>query len=188
MRTIGDYPGGTAIAGRRYRNNVLIPGATGASYTIIDADTGHNWSTRKKSKPPTPRSRKWFRSAEVTVGHDGSDHGKGTLLGTGPFALGATVTRVIGDYPGSTPIAGRRYRNNVLIPGATGASYTIDAADVGQQLVYEEDVQHNDTGTRKSFRSAPVTVAAAPVRLRIAVGPSCRRPPPSTRSTPSSTT
>jgi hypothetical protein len=68
--------------------------------------------------------------------------------------------RVIGTYPGATPIAGRRYRNNVLIAGATAASYTLTAADIGQQLVYEELVSATTPACRPG--SAPPPSPSAP--------------------------
>ena len=157
-RTIGTYPGSTAIAGRRYRNNVLIPGATSASYTLVAADAGQVLVYEELAQRNDTKVQKWFRSASVTVAGSEPTMTKAPTFGVGPFSQGMVFTRAIGEYPGSTPIAGRRYRNNVLIDGATGADYTIVAADVGQPLVYEELVERNDTKVQKWFRSAPVTV------------------------------
>jgi hypothetical protein len=161
-RVVGDYPGSTPVAGRRYRNNVLIPGATSAGYVIEFSDAGQQLVYEEEVEHNVTKVRKWFRSAAVTVdGIAQPTMTKAPSIGVGPFAQGTTLTRVIGEYPGSTPVAGRRYRNNVLIADATSASYTLVAADVGQQLVYEEEVERNDTKTRQWFRSAAVVPVAA---------------------------
>lgn len=162
VRTVGVYPGSTAVAGRRYRNNVLIPGATAASYTLVAADIGQQLVYEEEVQENSSKVRKWFRSAPVTIGPKQPIMTKAPSLGTATAALGTALLRVVGDYPGSTAVAGRRYRNNVLIPGATNASYTVVAADLGQELVYEEDVVEDVSKVRKSFRSAVVKVAASP--------------------------
>jgi len=153
-RVVGEYPGSTPVAGRRYRDNVLIAGATGASYAIDVADVGHQLVYEEEVEANDSKVRKWFRSAAVAV--PSTDPGVTRLpsIGAGPFSSGTVLTRVVGVYPGSTPVAGRRYRNNVLIAGATSATYTIVAADIGQQLVYEEEAKRDDTGASKWFRSA----------------------------------
>ncbi len=84
-------------------------------------------------------------------------------FGPGPYTVGKSITRVSGVYPGAKPVAGRRYRDGTLIPGATTASYVIQAADIGATLVYEEEALHDTTGERKWFRSAGVKGAAAVV-------------------------
>lgn len=158
VRTIGTYPGGKPIAGRRYRNNVLIQGGTSASYTIAAADVGQQLVYEELVERYDNKALAWYRSAAITVPGPDPFMSKAPALGAGTLVPGTALTRVMGEYPGSTPVAGRRYRDDVLIPGATGASYTLVAADAGKQLVYEEEAKRNDTGARKWFRSAAVTV------------------------------
>jgi len=165
VRTVGVYPDSTPIAGRRYRNGTLIAGATSASYTLVAADIGQQLVYEEEVQHNVTKVRKSFRSAAVTIGLTPPTMTAAPSFGTAAATLGASLQRVVGTYPGSTAVAGRRYRNNVLIAGATGAAYTIVAADLGQQLVYEEDVVHNTTGVRKSFRSPILNVAAAPIAV-----------------------
>jgi len=161
-RVIGTYPGATPIAGRRYRNDVLIAGATGASYKITEADVGQPLVYEELVERTDDQVRTWYRSAEVLIGDALPTASKAPSFGSGG-AVGEAMTRVVGEYPGSTPVAGRRYRNGVLIPGATAADYIFATEDVGQEMVYEEEAQHNETLTRKWFRSAAVTATAAVV-------------------------
>lgn len=88
--------------------------------------------------------------------------------GGGPFTVGKSVTRLVGDYQGGVPVAGRRYRNGVLIPGGDAVAYTITSADVGAVLVYEEEVEYSDK-SRKWIKSAPATAVAAPVAPAVEV-------------------
>jgi hypothetical protein len=163
VRTVGVYPDSTPIAGRRYRNGTLIAGATSASYTLVAADIGQQLVYEEEVQHNVTKVRKTFRSAALTIGLTQPTMTAAPSFGTAAATLGASLQRLVGTYPGSTAVAGRRYRNNVLIAGSTGAAYTIVAADLGQQLVYEEDVVHNTTGVRKSFRSPILSVAAAPI-------------------------
>jgi hypothetical protein len=144
---------------------VLIEGATGASYTITTADAGQKLVYEEEARLDATGVTKSFRSAEVVVPLTDTTLVKAPSFGAGSPAVGTTVTPVIGEYAGATPVAGRRYRNNVLIEGATGASYTISTTDAGQKLVYEEDVQLDATGVTKSFRSAEVVVPISDTTL-----------------------
>ncbi len=89
-------------------------------------------------------------------------------FGAGPVMVGIAATRIGGVYPNALGVAGRRYRNGVLIPGATGADYTPIDADAGQALVFEECAQ-TAAGVQEWFRS-PAVVPLAGIPAANATG------------------
>ena len=81
--------------------------------------------------------------------------GKVTI--SGRAALGQILTAV---YSGSDPVAYQWLRNGVEIAGATGSSYTLELADVGQQI--RAVVAAKDDNYKGSITSATVSVEKLP--------------------------
>ena len=63
-RKIGKYSNAEAVAGRRYRKGVLIPGATGASYVILAEDVAQPLVYEELARSPNG-TEQWFKSAAV---------------------------------------------------------------------------------------------------------------------------
>lgn len=78
---------------------------------------------------------------------------------SGTATQGQTLTRTIGTYTGypSPTITGNWQRNGVDISGATGATYQLQAADVGTNIRYRENAT-NASGTINTYSNVTSTV------------------------------
>jgi len=80
---------------------------------------------------------------------------------TGAAQVGQTLTGTNGTIAGGV-FAGRRwFRDGSAITGATGATYVVQAADVGKRISQEVTATVTSTGGKVSQRSAPTAVVIA---------------------------
>ena len=127
-------PGSFALAYQWYRGNAPIPGAIGASYTLRPEDAGAavtvtvtgtrpGYTTIARVATPTPAIAKAKLVATPTPKI------------TGKATVGEALTAVPGTWgPGPVPLTYQWYRGTTAIPGASAASYTVQAADLGAKL------------------------------------------------------
>ncbi|HKP89788.1 MAG TPA: hypothetical protein VJT75_07395, partial [Thermoleophilaceae bacterium] len=144
-----------------------IPGATGAAYVLTSADVGRT-----------------VRGVVTGANAGGSDSAatsvSGTVEGTAPVtsgrpaiagtpAEGSTLTAQRGDWTGAGPIAyGYRWlrcdaSGNACteVPGASGPTYTLGAADVGHAMRVVVTATNAD-GSRESTSGDTAAVIARP--------------------------
>jgi hypothetical protein len=158
-RTEGTWSGvpTPSLTGQWRRNGAAIPGETGATYTIVAADSGADidyletatnaeGSTSADSNDITVQT---FTAPVNTVAP--------SITGNDPATIDDVLTRVEGTWSGNpTPtLAGEWYRNNVAT-GETGSTYTVTAADDNSFIFYRETAT-NAIGSA-SEDSAAVTV------------------------------
>lgn len=158
-RTAGSWSGTPtpSVSGQWRRNGVAIPSETGATYTIVAADSGADIDYIETAT-----------NAEGSATADSNDITTQTftaptndvapsITGNDPATIDDVLTRVEGTWSGNpTPVlTGEWYRNNVAT-GETGSTYTVTAADDNSFIFYRETAT-NAIGSA-SADSAAVTV------------------------------
>lgn len=134
----GTWTAGTSYAYRWLRNGAAITGATAMSYKLTEADRGQRIAVRVTGSKPL------FTTLTRTVLGAGSVAPSSTtvLNRTLPTLTGAPVVgSVLKAAPGTWSQSGLTYRyqwlrdRSIPIPGATGSSYKVTAADLAFRSV-----------------------------------------------------
>ncbi|MEN1973683.1 hypothetical protein [Cellulomonas olei] len=157
--TLTARPGSWSVSGltttyQWLRDGAAISGATSASYRVTASDVG-----RKLAVKVTVR-RTGYKAASSTSAAT-APVAKGTIaVRTKPTAAGsAKVGAVLTAKPGTWSASGVTLRYQWLragkpVPGATKATYTVAAADLGQRLSVRV------TAVRSGYTSASATSAS----------------------------
>lgn len=150
---------GTVTVGQWYRNTAAIAGATGLTYTVVAADNNRTLTYRETAtnaagsfvgisnslqvvtEPPV------FTSSPVIAGDN---------------VIGSVLTCTPGTVTGGQITARQWLRNGSTIGGATGLTYTLQAADDGRAITVRES-STNLGGTVTSTSNAISVVAPLPV-------------------------
>ncbi|MCR6688216.1 Ig-like domain repeat protein [Cellulomonas sp.] len=127
-------PTGGELSYAWLRDGVPIPGATGPSYQLVQADTGAQVSARVTSALPdlglgvettAPTARVWGPAAVSTA--------PPRIVGTAAVGTQLAATTGTWDVTGLT-FQYQWSRAGVPISGATSSRYTVTTADVGKSL------------------------------------------------------
>jgi hypothetical protein len=161
VATVADADGLGPVSYQWLRDGVAVAGATGASYTLGDADVGariavrvsytDGWGTAEtlSSAPTAP-------VANVNDAPVGLPLAQGSATEDQTLALDVAA---IADADGLGGYAFQWQRNGVAIGGATNATYTLGDADVGAVLTAR--VSYTDGwGTLETLVSAPTAPVA----------------------------
>jgi predicted outer membrane repeat protein len=127
-------PGNVSLARQWLRNGVPIPGATGTSYVLSDADFGASVSLRVTASAPgySPASATSAGTPAVAAGTL-STAGTGTVKGR--LKVGKRVTAIPpACTPAPTAIAYQWLRNGKPIANATKIKYKLKRADKGKKI------------------------------------------------------
>jgi hypothetical protein len=126
------------------RNGVPIPGATAATYTVTAADEGTAIQCQGFATNPTAGTTSVARPAYVVapapaeplpVPPNSSD--LGVQAGSVGAAKGNPHTCPTESWKNATSFSFSWYRNGVLIPGATAATYTPTEADLASAAAFQ---------------------------------------------------
>ena len=152
--TLADADGLGAISYQWQRDGVNVAGATGATYTLGDADVGHTIDVVASYTDGhgTLESVASAATAAVTNVND-APTGTVTISGTAQENQVLTASNTLADADGLGAISYQWQRDGVNVAGATGATYTLGDADVGHTI----DVVASYTdghGTLESVASA----------------------------------
>jgi hypothetical protein len=165
--TLADADGLGVISYQWQRNGVNIGGATGSTYTTVQADVGQvlRVVASYTDGQGTNESVASSDTAAVTNVND-APTGSVTIDDTTP-TQGQTLTasNTLADADGLGVISYQWQRNGVNIGGATGSTYTTVQADVGQVLRVvasyidgqgtTESVASSDTAAATNVNDAP---------------------------------
>ena len=126
----GAWGTGVAFTVQWLRNGVLIPGAVGSSYRLAAADAGQRVSVRVTGSRAGYASAS-KASAAVLVPR--------VLLASKPSYGGKALLGVVlwaknGAWSAGTSFRYQWYRNGVAIPGETGSTHRLVAADLNKRL------------------------------------------------------
>lgn len=125
---------GLTYATQWLRDDTAISGATAASYALVPADAGHRLAVRvTATREGYAAGVASSASLEALPGPAASLTSAPTLAGD-PL-VGATLTVTTGTWDASGLWFGYQWlRDGAAIPGASTASYVLDAADLGHQV------------------------------------------------------
>lgn len=161
-RTAGTWTGnGTpSITGRWTRDDVTIAGQTGATYVTVAGDVGKVIKYVEDATDATP-SASSAASNGIGVTPIALANTSAPSF-TGTPTVGSTLTYVAGTWTGTPPVTVTLdgwTRDGVLISGATGNTYTLQAADQGKQVALIE--RGTDAFGSSTVAASSVTVSAA---------------------------
>ena len=133
--TLADADGLGAISYQWQRDGVNVVGATGATYTLGNADVGHaiDVVASYTDGHGTLESKASAATALVTNVND-PPTGTVTISGTAQENQVLTASNTLADADGLGAISYQWQRDGVNVVGATGATYTLGNADVGHAI------------------------------------------------------
>lgn len=161
-RTAGTWSGnGTiVVTGRWTRDDATIAGETGATYVTVAGDVGKSIKYVEDATDDTPSSSS---AASNGIGVTPIARANTTPPSfTGSPTVGSVLTYVPGTWTGTPTVTvtlDNWTRNGSPIAGATGSTYTLQAADQGQQVGLVE--RCTDANGSSTLASGTVTVSAA---------------------------
>ena len=131
--TLADADGLGAISYQWQRDGANISGATGSTYTLGNADVGHTIDVVASYTDGhgTAESVASASTAAVTNVND-APTGTVTISGTAAENQVLTASNTLADADGLGAISYQWQRDGVNVSGATGTTYTLGEADVGQ--------------------------------------------------------
>ncbi len=159
--TLADADGLGAVKYQWLRDGVAITGAAAATYVLKEADVGHAVSVRAGYVDRLGTAESVTSEATAAVANV-NDAPTGTVTVTGAARQGSTLTlahATLADADGSGAMGYQWLRGGVAVDGATGTSYTLTQADVGQAITAR--VSYVDGhGTAESKASAATAAVA----------------------------
>lgn len=141
------------------RDGSAIRGATGASYRVASADAGKTLSVRvtgtKSGYQSATRTSAVKRVPKVLKA--------GNPRISGSATVGSKLSGSAGSWTAGTTLRYQWYRSGVAVPGATGTSYWVGAADVGHTItLYVAGSKSGYVSTARS--TGPTRVVSYPSR------------------------
>ncbi len=153
-------PAPVALTYQWLRGGVAITGATAATYTLAAADVGKAMTVKVTGTKTGYATTSKTSAATVTVAAGTLTAPVPTVSGTAK--VGSVLTATPGTWgPAPVALTYQWFRTGVAITGATAATYTLAAADLGKTMTVQV------TGTKAGFTTAAKTSAAT---AAVAVG------------------
>jgi surface protein len=158
--TLGDLDGLGPITYQWKRDLIAISGATGTTYTLLEADVGKYITVTASYTDGFGAAESKTSSSTVSIANvNDSPTGSVTISGTPTQGQLLTASNTLVDVDGLGPITYQWKRGVTAISGATGATYTLVQADVGSAITVTAsytDLQ----GTPESVTSAATSEVA----------------------------
>ena len=170
-----DGLGNAVFAYQWIRGGADIPGATGASYTAVEADEGERLKVRVEFTDDAGNAESLTSAATdaVEAAPRANTPAEGAPAISGTARVGGTLTASMSgvtdaDGLDDATFAYQWIRGGANIPGATGASYTAVEADLGERLKVRVGFA-DDAGNEESVTSAATGKVAARPQPKISV-------------------
>ncbi|WP_345751548.1 carboxypeptidase regulatory-like domain-containing protein [Microbacterium rhizophilus] len=153
----GTWTTGTAFTYQWFADDVVIAGATKATYALTAADAGKKISVEVAGSKAgyAPASKKSVQTAAVTL----LTLTTATPTITGTTTVGSTLTAVTGMWTTGATFAYRWLADDAAISGATASTYVLTAADAGKKISVE--VSGSKTGYAPASKKSAQTAAVA---------------------------
>ncbi|MGB5260112.1 MAG: hypothetical protein WBO34_06245, partial [Gammaproteobacteria bacterium] len=134
--TLADADGlSGAISYQWYRDGVAIGGATGTTYTTVQADVGAVITVVASYTDDQGTSESVGSAGTAAVTNmNNAPTGSVTISGTSTEDQVLTASNTLADIDGMGPLSYQWYRDGVAIGGATGTTYTLGDADVSSTI------------------------------------------------------
>ena len=157
------------------RGGADIPGATGATYAVVDADEGERLKVRVDFTDDAGNAERLTSTAtdavEAAPRANTPAEGRPAIAGTARVGEALTAsTAGVSDADGldNAEFAHQWLRGGADIPGATGATYAVVDADEGERLKVRVEFT-DDAGNEESVTSAATKAVAARPRPKVSV-------------------
>ena len=157
------------------RGGADISGATGSSYTAVDADAGERLKVRVAFEDDAGNEESLTSAATdaVEAAPRANTPAEGRPAISGKARVGGTLTAStsgVTDADGldNATFAHQWLRGGADIPGATGATYALVDADEGERLKARVEFT-DDAGNEESLTSAATKAVAARPRPKVSV-------------------
>ena len=157
------------------RGGADISGATGASYTVVEADLGERLKVRVAFADDAGNEESLTSAATdaVEAAPRANTPAEGRPAISGTARVGGTLTAStsgVTDADGldNATFAHQWLRGGADIPGATGATYAVVDADEGERLKVRVAFE-DDAGNEESLTSAATKAVAARPRPKVSV-------------------
>ncbi|HYD75388.1 choice-of-anchor U domain-containing protein [Ramlibacter sp.] len=174
--TLADADGMTPVTYQWLANGTDIAGATGATFTLTQAEVGKQVTVRASYTDAlgTPESVVSLPAGTVANTNDAPS---GTVTVTGSHVQGETLTASndLADADGMGTVSYQWLSDGTAIAGATGTTYTLTEAEVGKQVTVRasytdllgqaEAVTSTGTGSVGNVNDSPmgaVTISGTP--------------------------
>ena len=133
--TLADADGLGVISYQWQRDGVNVVGATGATYTLGNADVGHTIDVVAKYTDGHGTQESVTSATTTSVSNvNDAPTGSVTISGTASKGQVLTASNTLADADGLGAISYQWQRDGVDVAGATGPSYTLGNADVGHTM------------------------------------------------------
>ncbi len=156
-----DGPASLTFGYQWKRGGTDIPGATGATYTLTQADVGAAIAVTVSWTDDGGMDESLTSAATAAVANV-NDTPTGAVTITGTATQGETLTAVtdtIADADGLGTFSYQWKRDGTAIPGATGSTYVLAQADVGAAITVTVSWT-DDGGTAESLTSSATAMVA----------------------------
>ena len=157
------------------RGGADIPGATGASYTAVEADLGERLKVRVAFEDDAGNAERRTSAATdaVEAAPRANTPAEGAPAIRGKARIGGTLTASTADIADEDGLDNAEFAHQWLrggadIPGATGADYTAVVADEGERLKVRVEFA-DDAGNEESLTSAATKAVAPRPRPKVSV-------------------
>ncbi|GAA1622087.1 S-layer homology domain-containing protein [Leucobacter chromiireducens] len=159
----GWTPSSIAYSTQWMKNGKAIPGATEAKYTLTPEDEGAKLQVKISGSLPNTKSVTMTTTPIIVKGLEVIP---GTVKITGTPEATKTITATASGWvPAAAVISYQWHRAGTPINGATGASYTLTTADIGQKVTVRL------SGTLAGYKTASLTsnpVTVKPKQITVA--------------------
>lgn len=154
----GTWPAQTTITYTWLRDGQVIAGQTSSTYVVVSGDTGIKIACRVNATGPGGTTQITNESADVTIAAPSTSD---TVTVSGQAQEGTTLTCNRGTWTGSPTFTYTWLRAGSPISGATSATYTPTASDVGSTLRCRVSATNaGGTVTLTSAATSAVIIAA----------------------------
>jgi uncharacterized delta-60 repeat protein len=154
--TLADTDGMGVVTYQWQRNGVDIGGATGSTYTTVQADVGSVITVIATYTDGHGTLETIASAGTAAVGNvNNAPTGSVTISGTPTEDQTLTASNTLADVDGMGAVSYQWQRNGVDIVGATNATYTLGDADVGANITVIASYTDGG-GTNESVASAGV--------------------------------
>lgn len=145
--TPGTWTGSPNVTGVWQVDGTPIANQVNLTFVIRAADVGKA-ITYKETAVNVGGTATATSNAITAIAAAGSPptlgEGPNITSNTSTVTVDTVLTGVPGTYGGSTSVQRRWLRNNVIISGQTGSTYTVTTTDIGAAIVYREIVSNAD--------------------------------------------
>ena len=152
VATVGKWEAGVGVSYQWLRAGVAIPGATGVKYKVQPADGGSRLVFRVTGSKSGYAAT--VRDSAATKVVPLSKLKAATPKVKGAAKIGTTVSAAAGKWTTGTALSYQWLRAGKAVPGATGATYAVTAADAGKAIKVKV------TGTKQGYKAVAKTSKA----------------------------